>query len=86
MRLTIRDLLNEIDAIIEGYVDEAERKGENYDINKFLDATILIGDDDELNGVHACRVIDWLNPEEIEAIKEISSATIGDGEEIVLFC
>jgi hypothetical protein len=86
MRLTVRDLINEIDAIIENYVSEAERKGENYDINKFLDATIILGDDDELNGVHACHTIDWLNSEEVEAIREISSVTIGKSEEVVLFC
>jgi hypothetical protein len=86
MRLTIRDLLDKIDAITDNYISESERKGENYDINKFLDATIILGDDDELNGVHACHTIDWLNSEEVEAIREISSVTIGKSEEVVLFC
>ena len=71
MYLTLRTLMNLIDDAIDSYVNECEEKGENYDINTVLDSQIILGNDDELNGIHLCRGFLPINEEGKRMLNEL---------------
>ena len=71
MYLTLRTLMNLIDDAIDSYVDECKEKGEDYDINIVLDSQIILGNDDELNGIHLCRGFIHLNEEGKRMLNEL---------------
>lgn len=84
--MTIGELMEKVDEIIEEYIERSIENGEKYDINEILSAKIIIGDDDELNGVHGCHTADLLNEEEKDYIKEIACVTIKNNERVFLIC
>lgn len=69
--MTIRDLMHLIDEAIDSYIDECKEKGENYNINTFLNSQIILGNDDELNGIHLCRGFLHLNEEGKRMLNEL---------------
>lgn len=71
MCLTLRTLMHLIDDAIDSYIDECKEKGEKYDINAFLNSQIILGNDDELNGIHLCRGFIHLNEEHKRMLNEL---------------
>jgi predicted HTH domain antitoxin len=71
MNMTIRDLMHLIDEAIDNYFDEYKEKGENYNINTFLNSQIILGNDDELNGIHLCKGFLPINEEGKRMLNEL---------------
>ena len=71
MILTLRTLMRLIDDAVDDYIEECKEKGENYNINTILDSQIILGVDDELNGIHLCRGFIHLNEEHKRMLNEL---------------
>jgi hypothetical protein len=71
MGFTVRELMNFIDKAIENHINEVEAKGENYNLNQFLDAEIVLGNDEELNGARLCLGFKFLNENDKKDFNEL---------------
>jgi hypothetical protein len=84
MNMTIRDLMHLIDEAINKYVKDCEAKGINWNINKFLNSVIVLGNDDELNGIHLCNTFDFLTDAQIDCLDDLG-VEFEDDKDYVLF-
>ena len=70
MGFTLRELMHFINKEINRYVDECNEQGKQYNINEFLNSYIVLGDDEELNGVHLCNSFAFLTKGEKQDLND----------------